>query len=149
MIYKSILLLSIFISFVLASNCSPYYNPQRFIEATDAMDELFINYKIDKKDKIFSIIKKELYQYRDEEIASEINDSFGYLWNDWIEDGYEMQLSPEQTLIHYNGHYLSLEVFIYGIKGDATKLNKTEVKYSFYNYTNEVHKHIKCKKSEK
>ncbi|RLA77742.1 MAG: hypothetical protein DRG78_16695 [Epsilonproteobacteria bacterium] len=146
---KNIFLSLTFISFIWASNCSPYYNPNRFIEASDALDELFIKYKVNNNIKKFNIVKKELYQYIDEEIAGEINDSFGYLWNDWIEDGYEMQLSPEQTLIHYNGHYLSLEVFIYGIKGDATKLNKTEVKYSFYNYTNEVHKYIKCKESEK
>ncbi len=134
---------------MLASSCSPYYNPERFIEATDALDELFVNYRIDNNIKKFEIVKKELYQYRDEEIAGEINDSFGYLWNDWIEDGYEMHLTPEQTLLHYKGNYFSLSVFIYGVIGDATKLDKTEVKYSFYNYTSEVNKHIQCKKEEK
>jgi len=146
---KILFLISVFTSFILGSNCSPYYNPVRFTEADDALDELFINHKIDDKIKTFNIIKKELYQYRDEEIASEINDNFEQLWSDWIEDGYEMKLTPEQTLLHYNGHYLSLEVFIYGVYGDATKLDKTEVKYTFYNYTHEVKKHIQCKKDEK
>ncbi|MEA2018041.1 MAG: hypothetical protein U9N59_06300 [Campylobacterota bacterium] len=145
---KNIFLILVFFGSLLASNCSPYYNPQRFIESNDALNDIFINYKIDNKIKEFHIIKKELYQYRDEEIASEINENFGYLWADWIEDGYEMQLTPEQILLHYNGHYLSLQVFIYGISGDATKLNKTEAKYLFYNYTDEVNKHIKCKKEE-
>ena len=134
-----------------SSNCSPYYNPEKFIESNDALDELFENhkYKIDDNVKKFTIIKKELYQYGTQEIASEINDSFGELWNDWIEDGYEMQLTPTQTLLHYDGHYLSLEIFIYGVKGDATKLDKTKIKYAFYNYTDEVQKHIQCKKKEK
>ena len=146
---KKIILFCFIVTFSFSSNCSPYYNPQRFIDSPDFLIELLENQKIQDDIKRFEIIKTELYKYRDEEIAQEINEAFEYLWNDWIEDGYEMQLTPEQTLFKYKNNYLSLEVFIYGVKGDATKRTTTQVKYFFYNYTPEVKKYIKCIKIEK
>lgn len=143
---KKLLLFLFCSSFLFASQCSPYYNPMRFLDAPDGLDEILKDYEIKKDIKIFKIVKTELYQYADGEIAEEINDNFGGLWYDWIEDGYEMKLTPEQTLFHYKDSYLSMEVFIYGVKGDATKRTTTQVKYIFYNYTNEVEEHIKCKK---
>ncbi len=142
-----IFLLLFIVNYTLASNCSPYFNPNKFFDAPEYLIELLENKKTDNNIKEFDIIKNELYKYKDESIASEINDNFGYWWNDWNEDGYEMQLTPEQTLVKYENYYFSLSVFIYGVLGDATKLKTTQVKYSFYNYTNQVNQYIKCKKS--
>ncbi len=131
-----------------ASNCAPYFNPERFYNAPEFLEILIENKKIDFKNIEFNIEQKELYRFKESDIASEINDNFGGFWNDWIEDGYEMQLVPETTLFRYKDNYFSLQVFIYGVVGDATKLNNTIVKYHFYNYTEEVNKHILCKKDE-
>jgi len=146
---NKIILFFFVITFSFSSNCSPYYNPQRFNDSPDFLIELLEKQKITDDVKTFEIIRTELYQYKEEDIASEINDNFDYVWNDWIEDGYEMKLTPEQTLFKYKNNYLSLEVFIYGVKGDATKRTTTQVKYSFYNYTAEVKQYIVCKKKGK
>ena len=136
-------------NFLFASDCSPYFNPNKFYEAPQYLQELLENTNINKEKIEFIIQKPELYQFRDSEIAQEINENFGGFWADWIEDGYEMQLVPEQTLFHYKDNYFSLEVFVYGVKGDATKLKATTVKYRFYKYTNEVNTYIKCNKKLK
>ena len=131
-----------------ASQCSPYFNPERFYDAPEYLQEILKNIKINKKTDEFDIKKAELYKFSEFEIAQEINENFGGFWSDWIEDGYEMQLTPEHTLFKYNNFYFSLSVFIYGVTGDATKLNATTVKYHFYNYTKEVNKHIICEKTQ-
>ncbi|MCK5110352.1 MAG: hypothetical protein KAQ94_02440 [Arcobacteraceae bacterium] len=99
-----------------------------------------------EESKVFDIKVVELYRFTEDEIANDINDNFGGFWNEWIEDGYEMQLVPEQTLFRYKDNYFSLQVLIYGVVGDATTLKGTTVEYHFYNYTKEVNKHILCKK---
>jgi len=95
-----------------------------------------------------SIAQVELYRYKEEEIAAEINDSYDNLWSDWIEDGYEMQLTPEQTLFRYNDKYFSFSVYIYGFKGDSTPLKGTVINYWFKDYTKQVNQHIQCKKDK-
>jgi hypothetical protein len=104
-------------------------------------------YKI-KNEKVdeFSISKIELYKYATSAIAEEINDNFEEFWSDWIEDNYEMQLYPEQTLFKYKNTYFSFAVYIYGVKGDGTTLESTRVKYYFKNYTKEVEVNIQCNK---
>ena len=88
----------------------------------------------------------EFYQFSDIDIANEINYNFEEFWSDWIEDGYEMQLVPEQTLFRYKKTYFSFSVFIYGVKKDATPLKKTVVNYWFKNYTPQVKEYIQCAK---
>jgi hypothetical protein len=131
-----------------ASSCSPYYNPKKFIKAPEYLKELLVSNSIDFKKRNFSIKQKELYRFTDIDITTDINERFGGFWNDWIGDAYELQLIPEQTLIYYKNYYLSLEVFIKGVVGDGTKLKGTHIKYSFFNYTNEVNKYIKCQEKE-
>lgn len=104
-------------------------------------------YKIkNKKIEEFDISKKEYYKFLDSDIANEINENFEQFWNDWVEDGYSMQLLPTHTLFRYKDFYFSLSVFIYGVKGDASSLEHTIVNYHFKNYTKEVNKYIKCVK---
>ena len=146
---KLILLLVILINFAYADGCSPYFNPNRFYDAPEYLEELLKDTKIDDKKIKFTIQKNELYKFSDLEIANEINGNFKGFWSDWIEDGYEMQLVPEDTLFKYQNNYLSLSVYIYGVKGDATKLKTTTVKYEFYNYTKHVNEYIKCQRSKK
>jgi len=99
-----------------------------------------------KKVDEVNIAQVELYRFSDLEIATDINDEFGEFWGNWIEDAYEMQLTPEQTLFRYNNKYFSFSVFIYGVKGDATELKGTVVNYWFKDYTKQVNEYIKCKK---
>ena len=100
-----------------------------------------------KNNKIhsLSIARVELYRYSESEIANDLNSSFDNFWDDWIEDAYEMQLVPQDTLFSYNNKYFSLSVFIYGFKGDSTKLKGTIVNYVFNDFTQEVNKFIQCK----
>jgi len=144
------LLLLLFVPLMLfAKECSPYFNPNRFIQAPEYVDTLFQNKDISNNSTSFSIERKELYRYTYNDIATEINENFSGLWRDWIEDAYTMTLVPEQVLLKYKNFYLSLNVTISGVQGDATKLKRTTVKYNFYNYTKQVKKHIACKKGKK
>lgn len=100
------------------------------------------NQKVDE----VNISRAEIYRFKDEEIANSINDDFDNFWMDFIEDGYSMQLTPEQTLFRYNDEYFTFSVYIYGIDGDATPLKGTVVNFWFKNYTNEVNNYIQCDK---
>lgn len=103
------------------------------------------SYKINNKkiDEI-EIATVNLYKYTDLEIAEEINNDFEGFWSDWIEDGYEMQLVPEQILFTYDDKYFSFSVYIYGVKGDTTRLKGTTIKYWLKDYTTQVNKYIEC-----
>ena len=146
MFLKKLLFISIFYSYIYSNDCSPYFNPERFYDAPEYLEVILMQNNKKKDLRKFTIEKKELYKFTADDIANDVNNNFGGFWKDWIEDGYEMQLVPEQTLFRYKKNYFSLEVLIYGVVGDATKLNGTEVIYKFFNYTDEVNKHIKCKK---
>lgn len=103
------------------------------------------SYKVkDTKVDELSISTVNLYKYTDTEIANEINDDFEGFWSDWNEDGYEMQLVPEQVLFTYKEKYFSFSVFIYGVKGDTSRLKGTSIKYWFKDYTKEVNEYITC-----
>lgn len=95
-----------------------------------------------------NIAQIELYRYKDAEIAEELNQSYGEFWSDWIEDGYEMKLIPEQTLFRYNDKYFTFSVYVYGFIGDATLLKGTIINYWFKDYTKHVNKYIQCKKEK-
>ncbi len=95
----------------------------------------------------FDISKKEYYKFDDSDIANEINENFEQFWNDWVEDGYSMQLIPTHTLFRYKEYYFALSIFVYGFKGDASALDNTIVNYHFKDYTNKVHIFIKCEES--
>jgi len=190
---KKILLSSLLLAgSMLANQCSPYFNPEKFNYPPEYLSnliddnlnglELFgkedsyrkLNFKklsnnfftgetitynqlsfpkksglftyktINKKVDEFTIANVNLYKYSDNEIAEEINNDFEGFWNDWVEDGYEMQLVPEQVLFSYNDKYFSFSVYIYGIKKDATRLTGTTVKYWFKDYTKQVNEFIAC-----
>lgn len=94
----------------------------------------------------FDISMREYYKLEDSEIANEINENFEGFWNDWIEDGYSMQLIPTHTLFRYKDYYFALSVFVYGVKGDASSLKHTVVNYHLKNYTKEVKTYLKCMK---
>lgn len=88
----------------------------------------------------------EIYRFADIDIANTINDDYGNFWEDYIENAYEMQLTPEQTLFRYNNTYFTMAVFIYGVKGDGTPLKGTVVNLWLKDYTKEVNTYIKCMK---
>jgi len=147
LIYKLLITFIFYTNISFANNCSDYFDPKKFYKAPEYLEEMLINmdqnilYK-----RSFVIEKKEIYRYTPIDIANEINDNFDNFWYDWGGDAYEMILLPEQVLFNYKDYYFSLKIIIQGVKGDATKYKGTIVKYSFYNYTKEVMKHINCKK---
>jgi len=103
-----------------------------------------LNGKVDE----VSLARVEIYRFADIDIANTINDDFDNFWNDYIEDAYEMQLTPEQTLFRYNNAYFTMSVFIYGVKGDSTPLKGTVVNLWLKDYTKEVNIYIKCMKEK-
>lgn len=194
---KKILTITLLVSFVWANECSPYFNPDKFYEAPEYLEELiennintlgvklfedkkqysklsfkkfedefikdnsfvdFKDYKYPQNTEFWkyktknglvdeiNISKTEYYRFEDLEIANEINDNFEQFWSDWVEDGYSMQLVPEQVLFKYKDYYFSFSVFIYGIKNDATPLEKTVINYWLKNYTPQVQEYIQCSK---
>lgn len=103
-----------------------------------------INNKIDE----VNLARAEIYRFSDMDIANTVNDDFDNFWQDYLENAYEMQLTPEQTLFRYNNTYFTMSVFIYGVKGDSTPLKGTIVNLWLKDYTKEVNTHIKCMKEK-
>ncbi len=176
-----------------ASECSPYFNPDKFYETSESLTELldenfpkgiFTKTKFDneilKNDEILkkdtfievgefiypiksgfwkykkinneinevNLARAEIYKFADIDIANTINDDFDNYWNEYIENAYEMQLTPEQTLFRYNDAYFTMAVFIYGVKGDSTPLKGTVVNLWLKDYTKQVNTYIKCMKEK-
>ncbi|PLY06500.1 MAG: hypothetical protein C0625_09085 [Arcobacter sp.] len=102
--------------------------------------------KIKNKIDEINIARTEIYKFSDIDIANTINDDFENFWLDYIENAYEMQLTPEQTLFRYNTTYFTMSVFIYGVKGDSIPLKGTTVNFWLKDYTKEVNTYIKCMK---
>ena len=191
---KILITLSIFYSLITAQECSPYFNPEKFYETPEMLDELldetfpdgifsenvfkdsisknneilkkasfiksgdyiyptnsgFWKYKkINNQINEVNISRAEIYRFADIDIANTINDDFENFWQDYIEDAYEMQLTPEQTLFRYNNTYFTMSVFIYGVKGDSTPLQGTVINPWLKDYTKEVNTYIECIKGKK
>ncbi len=125
-----------------------YIKKESFVQQGDYLYPLKTGvWKYTTKNKVIdelNISRAEIYRFKDEDIANSINDDFENFWLDFIEDGYSMQLTPEQTLFRYNGEYFTFSVFIYGVQGDATPLKGTVVNFWLKNYTKEVNEYIKC-----
>ena len=190
---KLLLTLLILNSYLFGSQCSPYYNPNKFYEAPEMLieildeylpqgvfpkngfqKELIKNEEIIKRDSFIkqgdyiypikngfwkykkknekidevNIARVEIYRFSDFDIANTINEEFENYWNDYLENAYEMQLTPEQTLFRYNNTYFTMSVFIYGVKGDTTPLKGTVVNLWLKDYTKEVNAHIQCMKEK-
>ena len=189
---KKYILLFIFLTtFSHAEECSPYFNPEKFYETPELLNNLidknfphgiFANHnfqypieknneilkkdsfvelgdyiypkkdgfwkykKIDNKISEVNLARAEIYKFDNIDVANTINDSFQNFWLDYIENAYEMRLTPEQTLFRYNNVYFTMSVFIYGVKGDSTPLKGTVVNFLLKDYTKEVNTYIKCMK---
>lgn len=104
--------------------------------------------KIKNKVNEVNVSRAEIYRFSDIDIANSVNDDFENFWNDYIEDAYEMQLTPEQTLFRYNNTYFTMSVFIYGVLGDSTPLKGTVVNLWLKDYTKQVNTHIQCMKEK-
>jgi len=104
-------------------------------------------YHVDKRDFVDEFDIADAYGYKDrvESVANEINSDFEGLWSRWGGDDYALKLLPEDAQLRYGNFYLSLNVYLYGVKEDATSLKNTVIDYRFLNYTNEVNQYLKCK----
>ena len=92
----------------------------------------------------------DAYEYKDaiESVANEINSDFEGLWRGWGGDSYSFHLKPEDAQLRYFSYYLNLNVYLFGVKEDASTLKKTVVDYRILNYTDEVNNYIKCKEEK-
>jgi len=107
-------------------------------------------YHIDKNRFVDKFDIADAYGYKDsvESVANEINSDFEGLWSRWGGDDYALKLLPEDAQLRYGNFYLSLNVYLYGVKEDATSLKNTVIDYRFLNYTNEVNQYLKCKEEK-
>jgi len=104
-------------------------------------------YHIDKNGYVDEFDIADVFGYKDsvESVANEINSDFEGMWRSWGGDEYALKLLPEDAQLRYEKYYISLNVYLYGIREDATNLKNTVIDYHFLNYTNEVNQYLKCK----
>ncbi len=76
------------------------------------------------------------------------NGLLGAYWFDYKVSGYEMILEPEDSRIRYKDTYFELNINVYGLKNDATKLPKTHADLIFRDYTKKVKQYQECKGSK-
>ncbi len=76
------------------------------------------------------------------------NGLLGAYWNDYRVDGYEMTLMPDDVKIRYKQRYFELNIYIYGLKNDATNLPKTYMDTVFRDVTQLVKKYMACKEEK-
>ncbi len=127
-----------------------YIKPGSYIKERDYIYPIksgLWKYHIDKNGFIDEFDIADAYSYKDrvESVTNEINSDFEGLWSRWGGDDYALELLPEDAQLRYGNFYLSLNVYLYGVKEDATNLKNTVVDYQFLNYTNEVNQFLKCK----
>ncbi len=105
-------------------------------------------YHVDKNGNVDELDIADAFEYKDtaESVANEINSDFNGLWSRWGGSAYAMKMIPDDAQIRYGSFYLSMTVYLYGVKDDATDLKNTTIDYHLLNYTNEVNGFIKCKK---
>lgn len=127
-----------------------YIKPGSYIKEKDYTYPIksgFWKYHVNKKGFIDEFDIAEAYSYKDsvESVANEINSDFEGMWSRWGGEAYALKLLPEDAQLRYGNFYLSLNVYLYGVKEDATTLKNTVIDYRFLNYTNEVNQFLKCK----
>ncbi len=107
-------------------------------------------YHLDKNGQVDEFDIADVFEYKDslESVASEVNSDFEGLWSRWGGEAYAHKLYPDDAQLRYGDNYLTLNVYIYGVKDDATTLKNSTVDYRFLNYTNEVSNYTKCKEGK-
>ncbi len=107
-------------------------------------------YHVNENGYVDEVDIADTFEYKDrvESVANEINGDFEGLWRGWGGDSYTLHLQPEDAQLRYISYYLGLNVYLFGVKEDATKLKNTVVDYRFLNYTDEVNNYIKCKEGK-
>ena len=91
------------------------------------------------------LLIKEPTRLSEIEAINTYNDLLGAYWYDYSVTAYEMTLEPQDSRIRYNDRYFELNVKVYGLLNDATKLPKSVADIQFRDYTAEVERYIKCK----
>ena len=127
-----------------------YIKPGSYIKEKDYIYPIksgLWKYHVNKKGFVDEFDIADTYSYKDsvESVANEINSDFEGMWSRWGGDDYALKLLPEDAQLRYGNFYLSLNVYLYGVKEDATNLKNTVINYHFLNYTNEVNQYLKCK----
>ena len=127
-----------------------YIKPGSYIKEKDYIYPIksgLWKYHVNKESFVDEFDIADAYSYKDkvESVANEINSDFEGMWSRWGGDDYALKLLPEDAQLRYGNFYLSLNVYLYGVKEDATNLKNTVINYHFLNYTNEVNQYLKCK----
>jgi len=72
------------------------------------------------------------------------NDLLGEPFADYDDQAYAMILQPEDIRRQYDGHYFTLNVTVYGLRDDATRLPRTCADVAFTDYTAWVDENTRC-----
>jgi len=94
------------------------------------------------------LLIKEHTQLSEIEAINVYNGLLGSYWNDYNVDGYEMTLKPEDTRIRYKDRYFELNVKLYGLKNDASRLKRTTTDLIFRDYTHKVRQFQQCQEMQ-
>jgi hypothetical protein len=94
------------------------------------------------------LLIKEHTRFSEIEAINVYNGLMGSYWDDYIVDGYEMTLKPEDTRIRYKDRYFELNVKLYGLKNDATGLNRTYTDIILRDYTHKVEQFKQCEEQK-
>ncbi len=90
------------------------------------------------------LLIKEPTRLSEIEAINTYNDLLGAYWNDYSVTAYDMTLEPQDSRIRYNDRYFELNIKIYGLLNDATKLPKSVADLQFRDYSVEVASYIEC-----
>jgi len=126
-----------------------FYKPESyttFMEYKYPKEMGFWSYKLDSDDKVYEVNIAQLESGREDPLAlaNMITNDFEGPWRDWEGDAYENYLIPEFSRIKYKEYYLSLKVILWGIEGDATKVERTTINYQIIDFTDEVNDYKRC-----
>jgi len=94
------------------------------------------------------LLIREHTQLSEIEAINVYNGLLGAYWNDYTVDGYEMTLKPEDTRIRYKDRFFELNVKLYGLKNDASRLDRTTADLIFRDYTHKVEQFKQCQEKQ-
>ncbi len=91
------------------------------------------------------MLLKEPQKLTEAQAFNTYNDILGEPFADYDDGAYGMTMLPEDVRRSYKGKYFTINVLLYGLQGDATKLSKTVADIILTDYTQWVQENKKCK----
>jgi len=93
----------------------------------------------------YHLLIREPQQLAETEAFNTCNDLLGDPFADYDDPAYGMTLLPEDIRRQFAGHYFTLNVTVYGVRGDATGLLQTVTDITLTDYTPWVQQNETCR----